>query len=318
MRALKKQIGKAERAVRVLIRNQRKDDHGEDNTSSINSTANSNTNRSRPNSTEDATVTGSGGGPLKVKLHIKMADFHSEATALVTPPTPTTTIENDVTPTITTVNDEAETKVDVDVVGVDKGATDEKQQTEENQQQGTTNTPKGKKNNKSRRRKGTLTTRSSRRKAKDDSTVTTNTSTVPTKQPTPATTNTSSRRKRSKYYVYADELYAAAATQQKKPLYDASSLGSAVSLSKVDLDPSLSPSSALSPETDVDFTMISSEVDFDIEFDYDMRPAEEVYLTTDDILASLQSLAEDSLSDEAARQMEKACQERLSKVCIPG
>ena len=124
--------------------------------------------------------------------------------------------------------------------------------------------------------------------------------------------------KRSKYYVYADELYAAAATQQKKSLYDASSLGSAVSLSTVDLDPSLSPSSALSPETDVDFTMISSEVDFDIEFDYDMRPAEEVYLTADDILSSLQSLTEESLSDEAARQMEKACQERLSKVCITG
>ena len=325
MRALKKQIGKAERAVRVLIRNQRKDDHEGD---SPNNSTNSSS-RSRRNSTDhhetatgDVAAAGSSGGPLKVKLHIKMADFHSEATALMTPPPDS---ENDATLTATTISTGSEAKVDV--VSVEgKGGADEKQHTEENEQSNTTTTvtAKGKKNNnrsnnKNKKRKGALTTRSSsRRKPKDDSTAPvanatsandTNQSQLSTKQPSVvAATNTSSRRKRSKYYVYEDELYAA--TQQKKPLYDASSLGSAVSLPAEDLDPA---PSVLSPET-VDFTMISSDVDFDIEFDYDMRPDEEVYLTADDILSSLQSLAEESLSDEAVRQMEKACQERLSKV----
>ena len=283
VRALRKQIGKAERAVRVLIRNQRKDDtvdHG----NLIGG------NKSRRNSSDHhgGDDTEAVGGTLKVKLHIKMADFHSEATALM----PLSSENGD---PLTT--EDAARRID--------GHPNERKEEQivESNDKSKRNNNRG---NKNRRRKGALTSR--KRRTKDDSTTTTastNPSTTQQQEAQPKPSATTSRRKRSKYYVYEDELYAA--TQQKKPLYDASSLGSSASVA---------PDLASYSSDAVDFTMISSEVDFDSEFDYDLHPGEEVYLTADDILCSLLSLAEDSLSKEAAREMEKARQEQLSKVCV--
>ena len=316
VRALKKQIGKAERAVRVLIRNQRKKDGGtgsEDTTmpsGEVNSGDGHHHPKSRRNSTDGDIATaaspGAGGGPLKVKLHIKMADFHSEATALMS--SPSSSVAGKLTGN-----------------GGEVDALDGNKETEVNDQQ--TNNKQGKRNkggannNRNKRRKGALTSR--KRKAKDDNdnSVTTTATDQQIGQgkassSTPSTPSTKVRRKRSKYYVYEDELYAA---QHLKPLYGAVADTPSV---EARLTPSASDLtlSDLSPPADavsVDFTMISSEVDFDSEFDYaSLQPGGQLFLTADDLMSSLQSLSIDALSIEAAQQMEMAREEQLSKVCL--
>jgi len=77
VKALKKKIGKAERAVRVLMRNQRKVSTDKDDEPT--STKWSTTNRNSQHQTVELEQV----EPLKVKLHIKMADLVTEATAVM-------------------------------------------------------------------------------------------------------------------------------------------------------------------------------------------------------------------------------------------
>eukprot|EP00111_Clytia_hemisphaerica_P016330 TCONS_00048355-protein len=278
VRALKKKIGKAERAVRVLMRNQRKDDQKDDKT--IKST----NSRSRRNSTDNPTVQVERVEPLKVKLHIKMADFHSETTAVMAPSSEN---EQQQQPQR---QPQRNGEIDVDVVNVVDVERNDYVETQEDQTKG-----KRKRNNK--RRKGGYGSR--KRSARNASNAAKE---ARTNSPQQASNSQTSRRKRSKYYVYEDELYA----QQMKPIYEDSTLLGDLDQYNVGKD-----SPQQHSESDVGFTMLSKDVEFDSSFDYQSKIDQQAYLTAEDIFSSLLSLADDCLTTEALQQIEDEKERRI-------